>query len=75
MAKKSKATAKELISQVFSAKAARNGGIVRRKISSVALYASEKALQAEVKRRKFHMVITGDQYVIMCNKGDWQVIC
>ena len=75
MARRPRLTAQQWIAQVFSAQAVGNGGIVRRKIASVNQYASHQDLEDEVRRRHFHMVITGDQYVIMCNTGHWQVIC
>jgi len=63
------------IRQIFRAQAARNGGIVRRQITSVHKYASEAELKAAVQHRGFHMVISGDQYVILCHQGDFKVIC
>src|SRR5258707_5734 len=54
------------IDQVFNAKSARNmGGIVRRSIKSVHKHASLDDLRKEVKIRGFHMVESGDQYVIL----------
>ncbi|MBZ0124729.1 MAG: hypothetical protein K8F31_12690, partial [Roseovarius sp.] len=61
--------------QISDAQSAKNGGIVRRKINSVHTCASEGTLEAEVIRRGFHMAVSGDQYVILCNKGQFQVIC
>lgn len=75
MARSPRLTSKQWIAQIFQAQAARNGGIVRRKMSSVARYASAADLEAEVKRRKFHMVVSGDQYVILCNTGQFHLIC
>lgn len=75
MARKPKLTPKQWINQIFQAQAVRNGGIVRRKMASVAQYASAADLEAEVKRRKFHMVVSGDQYVILCNTGQFHLIC
>jgi hypothetical protein len=66
---------RDWIMQIFWAKAARNGGIVRRKIASVIRFASVELLLAEVKRRGFHMVTSGDEYVIFCNKGHCQLVC
>ena len=63
------------VSQIFNAQAARNGGVVRRKISSVIRFASEPELIAEVQRRGFHMVVSGDQYVILCNTGRFDLVC
>jgi hypothetical protein len=63
------------IDQIFQAQAARNGAVIRRKISSVAQFASHDLLEAEVRSRGFHMITCGDQYVIICNPGQLQVIC
>jgi hypothetical protein len=68
-------TAQEWIRQIFRAQTVRNGGIVRRKIASVTQYASAAALETEVRRRGFHMVVSGDQYVILCNAGEFHLIC
>jgi hypothetical protein len=73
--RRARLTPHQWIRQIFLAQAARNGGVVRRKIDSVARFASHQALEAEVRRRGFHMVISGDQYVILCNAGQFQVIC
>lgn len=62
------------LQQVFNAGQVAQGNIVRRKKSSVHKYASEAALVAEVKKRKFHLVTTGDQYIIICNTGQVQLL-
>lgn len=46
-----KVTSKQWISQIFKAKAAKNGGTVRRKLDSVIKYTSTTALEDEVKTR------------------------
>ena len=66
---------RDWIQRIFKAQAALSGGIVRRSVRSVSRYASEDALVAEVRRRQFHMVVTGGQYVIMCNTGGMDVVC
>jgi hypothetical protein len=38
-------------------------------------YASFKDLKHEVKRRGFHLLRTGDQYVILCHTGELRIIC
>ncbi len=63
------------VRQIFNAQAARNGGVVRRKISSVRRFASDAELENEVKIRGFHMVVSGDQYVILCNTGQFKLVC
>ena len=62
------------LGQLFAAGQVAKGNIVRRQKSSVDRYASEKELCAEVKKRKFHLVTTGDQYLIICNKGQVQLV-
>ena len=75
MARRPRLTPKQWMNQIFQAQAVRNGNVVRRKISSVTKYASAAALEAEVRRRGFHMVVSGDQYVILCNTGQFHLIC
>jgi len=62
------------VEQIFKAKAARSGGIVRRRKTSVAKYASEAELAAAVKKRGFHMIEIADQYVVFCRTGRMSVI-
>lgn len=68
-------TSSKWIKQIFRAKQARNGGIVRRKVANVKKYASFKELKFAVKKRDFHMLRSGDQYLVFCHKGDFKVIC
>ena len=75
MARRPRRTAQQWIHDIFLAQAARNGGVVRRKIASVMQYASAQDLEAEVRRRGFHMVVSGDQYVILCNAGQFRLVC
>lgn len=63
------------ITQLFKARAAQNGGVIRRKRKSVEQFASVKDLKAAVKRRGFHLVQIGDQLVVLCNKGQVKLIC
>jgi len=63
------------INAIFDAKAARTGGIVRRKIQDVEKYASYRYLVEEVARRGFHLLEVGNQYLIICNSGVCRFIC
>lgn len=63
------------IAQIFSAKAALNGGVIRRSIAWVEAEIGRRALIQEVQRRGFHMIETGGQFVIICNRGGIRVIC
>ena len=62
------------INQIFDCHAAHNGGVVRRQIASVIDYASIDMLRAEVLRRGYHMIESGDQFVIFCNEGDLKIV-
>jgi len=62
------------IENIFSAKIATEEGVVRRKKTTVQRYASREELIAAVKKRRFHLIETGDQYVIVCNSGDVRII-
>lgn len=75
MARRTIPPASKWIHQIFRAQQVRNGGIVRRKVSNVQKYASVEDLECEVKKRGFHMLQSGDQYLIFCHKGVFKVIC
>ncbi len=62
------------IESIFTAKIAKEEGVVRRKKTTVARYASAKELIIAVKKRNFHMIETGDQFVIICNTGNIKII-
>lgn len=65
----------EYINAIFSAKTIKNGGVVRRKIANVQKYASYDYLIREVEARGFHLLETGDQYVVICNRGHFRLHC
>ena len=69
-----KLTPKKWIAQVFGSDIAKRGGHVRRKLSSIDRFASRDDLTAEVKKRGYHIVEIGDQWVIVCNKGNVKLI-
>lgn len=64
-------TAPAWLDELFSAKAVGKGGIVRRAVREV----GRGALVAEVRRRGFHLVECGGQFIVICNPGQIQVIC
>ena len=55
--------------KVFAAKAVKKGGIVRRAVRDIDKYVGRDAFLREVKRRGFHLIEVGDQYVVICNTG------
>ena len=54
--------------QVFSARAAVEGGIVRRRIRDVDRLVGKARFLAEVRRRGFRVARNAGQYVIFCNR-------
>lgn len=66
---------KAWIDQIFEAQSAQEGGIVRRSVADVKKFASFKDLRSAVKARGFHLLRTGDQYVVLCHKGEIRIIC
>jgi hypothetical protein len=61
--------------RLFAAKAARNGGVLRRAVRDVEREVGRDALAAEVRARGFHLIECGGQFVIICNPGHMRVIC
>lgn len=60
---------------VFTAKAAAIGGIVRRAVRDVDREIGREAFVREVRRRGYHLVEVGGQYVVICNQGQMTVVC
>lgn len=66
----------QFFENMFCSKQTRNGGIIRRSIQDIFRYASAEKLEAEVRRRGFHLALIGDQYLILCNpESKVKVIC
>jgi RNase P protein component len=62
------------IKKIFRAAAVRKGGIVRRSRVSVKRNASYRQLKAAVKKRGFHLLRSGGQYIVICNKGQCKLL-
>ncbi len=63
------------LESIFNARATYCGGVIRRSVRDVERYASRESLIAAVKAKGFHLVETGDQFVIICNDGQITLIC
>ena len=61
-------SARRWMQQIFSAQAAREGGIVRRKVVDVDRIVGRAAFEAELRRRGFSSVENAGQIVILCNR-------
>lgn len=60
--------------QIFSSQAARDGGVVRRKIRDVERLIGRDAFAAELRRRGYRAVENAGQFVIFCNSEDIKLI-
>ena len=63
------------IAQVFAAKAASRGGVIRRSVAWVEREVGRDRFVDEIRRRGFHLLETGGQFVVICNGGGVRVIC
>lgn len=63
------------LDEMFAAKAVDRGGIIRRAIRDVEREIGRVALITEVRRRRFHLIECGGQFIVICNPGQMQVIC
>ena len=62
------------VRQLFSSKAARDGGVVRRKVRDVERIVGCLRFEHEVRRRGFRAVQNGQQYVVFCNRESIRLI-
>lgn len=62
------------IDQVFFAKAVNRAGVVRRAVGDVEREVGRDIFIAEVRRRCFHLIECGGQFVVICNSGPLQLI-
>jgi hypothetical protein len=51
------------------------GGVIRRDIRWIDREIGRDQFLAEVRERGFHLVETGGQWVVICNRGFFRVIC
>ena len=61
--------------KIFDAKAAREGGVVRRSTRDVERIVGRARFLSEVTRRGYHAVENSGQIVIFCNNVRVQVLC
>ncbi|MFM2391540.1 MAG: hypothetical protein RLZZ437_3095 [Pseudomonadota bacterium] len=57
------------INEIFSAKAAANGGVIRRNRLWVENEVGRDRFIAEVRKRGFHLLETGQQLIVICHRG------
>lgn len=59
---------------IFSAKAAKTGGVVRRSVRDVEREIGRQAFIAEVTRRQFHLIECAGQFIVICSDADLNVL-
>ncbi|MEZ5755907.1 MAG: N-(5'-phosphoribosyl)anthranilate isomerase [Paracoccaceae bacterium] len=61
--------------QLFTAKSAREGGIVRRQVRDVERIVGRTRFEGELRRRGYHAVENAGQFIIFCNNEPVRVLC
>lgn len=74
MAKSKPRTGKAWIKQWFDAKTTQKRGVVRRAKADIQKYTSLDLVKLEVQRRDWHIVEVGDQWIVICNPGNVQIV-
>jgi len=60
--------------QLFSAQAARDGGVLRRSVRDVERILGRTAFERELRRRGYRAVENSGQFVILCNRAPVRLI-
>ena len=63
------------LDQVFRAKSAARGGVVRRRVADVEREIGRATFELEVRRRGFHLLECGGQYIVVCSSEPVRMIC
>ncbi|WP_370515130.1 N-(5'-phosphoribosyl)anthranilate isomerase [Paracoccus sp. S-4012] len=63
------------IDQIFSARAASRGAVIRRNTRWVEREIGRERFIAEVSSRGWHMIESGGQLVVLCNSGGIEIVC
>lgn len=62
------------IDRIFRSQIARRGRVVRRKIASIERFASRRLVQEECRRRGYHIVEHGEQWLIFCDTAQVKIV-
>ena len=62
------------LDQIFSAKAATKGSVIRRSINWIDREVGRDRFEAEVRRRGFHLLQTADQFIVVCHSGSIRML-
>ena len=72
--RRSRPTNLDWVGQVFQAKAAAVGGVVRRSVRDVEREVGRDAFIEAVRQRGFHLIECGGQFIVICNPGHLRLI-
>jgi hypothetical protein len=62
------------IDEIFSAKAVARGGVIRRDLRWIDREVGRERFMSEVRSRGFHLIESGDQWVVICHSGFFRVV-
>ena len=62
------------LNQMFAAKAARKGAVVRRSLAWIDREVGRDRFLREVRQRGFHLIETADQYIVVCHNGPIRIL-
>lgn len=63
------------VDQIFSARQAREGGMVRRALSDVNRFGVYDEIVERARDEDWHVVEIGDQLAVLCHPGQIQLVC
>jgi hypothetical protein len=63
------------LEEIFSAKAVLRGGVVRRAVRDVEREIGQDRFIGEIRRRGYHLVECGGQFIVICNPGQIRILC
>lgn len=69
------ALGQDWLDQIFRARSAATGGVLRRRVADVEREIGRDRLELEVRRRGFHMIECGQHFVIICQSAPLRIIC
>jgi len=63
------------VDQIFSARQAREGGMVRRALYDVNRLGAYEEIVERARAEDWHVVEIGDQLAVLCHPGQIQLVC
>ena len=67
-------TPDQWLRQLFNAKAAVDGGVIRRQVRDVERILGRTSFEIEIRRRGYRMVENAGQYIIFCNREPVRIV-